>query len=92
MSAGEPDPITPDMPDEDGVIEPELGTLEVEGARLLGNEARARLRGDGFDDDEIDAWADAYYASSDDGRDEGDVDGLVAWIAKEQAEGRTPRS
>jgi hypothetical protein len=90
MTPGEPDPIIPDMPDDDGVVEPELGTLEVEGARLLGNEARARLRRDGFDDNEIDAWADAYYASVADGRDEGDVDGLVAWIAREQAEGRLP--
>jgi len=90
MTAGEPDPITPDMPTDDGVAEPELGTLEVEGARLLGNEARARLRKDGFDDDEIDAWADAYYASTADGRDEGDVEGLVAWIAEEQAAGRHP--
>jgi hypothetical protein len=90
MTAGQPDPIHPDMPTDDGVAEPELGTLEVEGARLLGNEARARLRQDGFDDDEIDAWADAYYSNPEDGRDEGDVEGLVAWIAKEQAAGRSP--
>jgi len=84
------DPVTPDMPSDDGVVEPELGTLEVEGARLLGNEARARLRADGFDDDEIDAWANAYYVAPDGGQDEGDVDGLLEWIAKEQAQGRSP--
>jgi hypothetical protein len=39
MSAGETDDVVPDMPGDDGVAEPELGTLEVEGARLLGNEA-----------------------------------------------------
>jgi hypothetical protein len=78
------------MPEDVGVDEPELGTLEIEGARLLGNDARARLRSDGFDDDEIDAWANAYYVAADGGRDEGDVDGLIAWIAKEQAEGRSP--
>ena len=88
--SGPSDPVTPDMPEDVGVAEPELETTEIEGARLLGNEARARLRADGFDDDEIDAWANAYYVAPDGGSDEGDVDGLVAWIAKEQAEGRTP--
>ncbi len=88
--SGESDDIVPDNPTDDGVAEPELGTLEVEGARLLGNEARSRLRADGFDDDEIDAWANAYYAAPRDGSDEGDVDGLIAWIHDEQAAGRSP--
>jgi hypothetical protein len=87
---GEPDDLTPDMPADEGVDEPELRTVEIEGARLLGNEARARLRADGFDDDEIDAWANAYYVSAAGGADEGDVDGLIAWIAEEQAAGRAP--
>jgi len=87
---GEPDDLTPDMPEDEGIEEPELRTVEIEGARLLGNEARARLRADGFDDDEIDAWANAYYVSSAGGADEGDVDGLIAWIAEEQAAGRSP--
>ncbi len=87
---GESDDLIPDMPADDGVDQPELRTVEIEGARLLGNEARARLRADGFDDDEIDAWANAYYVSSAGGADEGDVDGLIAWIAEEQAAGRSP--
>ena len=87
---GESDHLTPEMPEDEGVVEPELGTLEIEGDRLLANEARARLRADGFDDDEIDAWTRAYYVSSAGGTDEGDVDGLVAWIAEEQAAGRSP--
>jgi hypothetical protein len=81
------DDVTPEMPEDEGVAEPELGTLEIEGARLLANEARARLRADGFDDDEIDAWTRAYYVAN---GDEGDVDGLVAWIAAEEAAGRSP--
>jgi hypothetical protein len=85
--SGETDDVVPDMPADEGLDQPELGTLEVEGARLLGNDARARLRSDGFDDDEIDAWANAYYVAN---ADEGDVDGLIAWIAEEQAAGRSP--
>ena len=87
---GPTDDLTPEMPEDEGVAEPELGTLEIEGDRLLANEARARLRADGFDDDEIDAWTRAYYVSSQGGVDEGDVDGLVAFIAEEQAAGRSP--
>ncbi len=85
--SGETDDVVPDMPADDGVSQPELRTVEIEGARLLGNEARGRLRADGFDDDEIDAWANAYYVAD---ADEGDVDGLIAWIADEQAAGRSP--
>jgi hypothetical protein len=92
LMSGQSDDIVPDHPTDDGVSEPELGTLEIEGARLLGNDARARLRADGFDDDEIDEWANAYYVAGADGADEGDVDGLIAWIHEEQAAGRSPSS
>jgi hypothetical protein len=84
------DDITPEGPEDEGVAEPELTTEEVEGARLLGNEGRARLRADGFTDDQIDRWANAYYTTAVGGRDEGDVNGLVAFIAAEQAAGREP--
>jgi hypothetical protein len=86
------DDITPERPDAEGLAEPELTIDEEEGARLLANEARHRLRADGFTDSEILAWAETYYATTADGRDEGDVDGLVAFIAAEQAAGRTPSS
>jgi hypothetical protein len=88
MSNG--DDITPERPEAEGLVEPELSTEEIEGARLLGNEARHRLRADGFTDTEIDAWANIYYRTADDGRDEGDVDGLVAFIHAEEAAGRRP--
>ncbi len=82
------DDVTPDFPQEEGVAEPELPEVDVEGARLLANEARDRLRPDGFTDDEIDAWTRAYFESSFGGQGEGDVDGLVAFIEAEQAAGR----
>jgi hypothetical protein len=90
MSSDDHPDLVPDNPEDVGVDEPELATVEIEGARLLGNEARGRLREAGFDDDEIDAWANAYYASAAGGADEGDVDGLIAWIGAEQAAGRRP--
>ncbi len=84
------DDVTPDFPEEDGIAEPELPEVDVEGARLLANEARDRLRPDGFTDDEIDAWTRAYFESDAGGAGEGDVDGLVAYIEAEQAAGRRP--
>ncbi len=80
------DAVQPDRPEQEGLPEPELPQVDVEGARLLANEARGRLRADGFDDDEIDAWVRVYFEQG----HEGTVDGLVAFIAAEQAAGRTP--
>jgi len=57
---------------------PELGNIE--GARLLGNEARDRLHADGFDDAEIDAWAETFIADV----GSGSVDEFVAWISRQE--------
>jgi len=81
-----PDAVQPDRPEQEGLTEPQLPTVDVEGARLLGNEARGRLHADGFDDDQIDAWVRVYFEQD----HEGSVDGLVAFIAAEQAAGRNP--
>jgi hypothetical protein len=80
------DAVHPDLPEQDGLTEPELPEVDVEGARLLGNEARGRLHADGFDDEEIDAWVRVYFEQG----HEGSVEGLVAFIAAEQAAGRRP--
>lgn len=86
-----PDDVSPEMPEDEGLVEPELAISEIEGARLLANAARSRLRGDGLSDTEIDAWARTFYTAAADGVDEGDVDDLVAFIRDEQAHGRAPR-
>ncbi|WP_334142151.1 hypothetical protein [Rhabdothermincola sp.] len=78
------DGITPESPESEALSEPELPTEDVEGARLLANEARARLRAEGFDDDEIDAWTRVYFERG----HEGSVEGLVAFIRSEQEAGR----
>jgi hypothetical protein len=87
----DPDGITPEAPDAEGLVEPELRTTEIEGARLLGNEARARLHEDGFTDAQIDGWANTYYTEAVGGTDQGDVEGLIRFIRAEQEAGRGPR-
>lgn len=82
-----PDGITPDRPEDEGIEEPTLPAEDVEGDRLLANEARARLRGEGFSDEDIDGWTRVYFEQ----QHEGDVEGLVAFIRSEQAAGRRPR-
>jgi len=62
----------------DGVHETvpaELGQIEV--GRTLGNDARQRLRADGFTDRQIDEWVQTYVAEV----GGGSVDEFVAWIA-----------
>jgi hypothetical protein len=76
----EPEPTSPaDV----GVPEevPELS--QIEGARLLGNDARERLHADGFDDAQIDEWAETFIAEV----SSGTVDQFVAWISRRERDG-----
>jgi hypothetical protein len=72
--------LDPEAPDQAGVEEAEPGASRVEGARELADQAAARLRAQGFDDEEIRLWAETYIAEE----GSGDVDGLVAWIAEHE--------
>jgi len=73
----EPDPTTPaDV----GVTEQVPELTAIEGARTLGNDARERLHADGFDDAQIDAWAETFIAEV----GSGTVDQFVAWITRRQ--------
>ena len=75
------DDVTPERPRDAGVSEEVPEELSaIEGAHLLANEARERLRGDGFTDDEIDKWAEAFIAEF----SSGDADDLVAWISRQE--------
>jgi len=77
------DDVTPERPKDAGVTEPEPSVPQVEPAHLLANDARERLRADGFDDDQIDRWAEAYVEEV---GQSGTVDELVVWItARERA-------
>jgi hypothetical protein len=75
-----PEP-TPATPEEAGVVEEVPELTAIEGARTLGNEARARLHADGFTDAEIDAWAETFIAEN----SSGTADEFVAWIASQEA-------
>jgi hypothetical protein len=74
---GEPRPV---KPEEVGVREQIPDLPQIEGARLLGNDARERLHADGFDDAEIDSWAETFIAEV----GSGTVDQFVAWIARRE--------
>jgi hypothetical protein len=75
-----PEP-TPERPRDAGVAETEPEELgQHEGASLLANEARARLKADGFTEAEIESWAETFIA--DEGS--GTVEEFVAWIAEQE--------
>ena len=69
--------LTPEEPHEAGVPERVADQSHEEGARVLADEARERLRDKGFTDEQIREWAETYIAEE----GSGTVDGLVAWIA-----------
>ncbi len=82
----DPDGLEPESPESEGLREPELPEVDVEGARLLANEARGALRARDFTDTEIDAWVRVYFEQG----HEGSVDGLLTFIEAEEAAGRRP--
>ncbi len=78
---GPMDDLIPERPRDAGVpeeIPEELGAIE--GARTLGNEARGRLRRDGFTDTQIDEWAESFIAEV----GAGSVDDFVDWISRKE--------
>ncbi len=66
----------PKHPDEAGTAREVPELAQIEGAHLLANEARPFLKGCGFTDRQILAWADTYIAKE----GSGDVESFVAWI------------
>jgi hypothetical protein len=78
MEANEPVPESPAQAGVTEEIPAELG--QIEGARMLGNDARDRLRADGFTDRQIDQWAETYVAEN----GGGEVDEFVDWIRAQE--------
>ena len=72
--------VEPQEPHEAGVEEGTPELTNIEGARLLARDARPRLHDQGFDDLQIDEWADAYVREV----GAGDADGFVDWVAEQQ--------
>ena len=78
--------LIPEDPRDAGLLPVDLTIEEVEPAHLLANEARGELRRVGFTDDEIDDWAREFIARY----GAGDVEDLVAWIAREEQSSPEP--
>jgi hypothetical protein len=78
------DDLTAESPDAAGVPVPPVPIEKVESERLLENEVRERLERDGFDDEQILRWVEAYFAE----HAEGEPDEVVAWIRAEEARAR----
>jgi hypothetical protein len=72
--------LKPEHPHQAGVEETEPDFDHFEGAELLANEARPRLRSAGFTDDEIDEWAHTYISTV----GTGDVFSFIAWIREKE--------
>ena len=81
MAQPPPERVTPAEPRDVGVPERQLGTEQVEPARLLANDARDRLTAAGFSDEEVMGWARAYVAEVGEATT---VEGLVAFIAERE--------
>jgi hypothetical protein len=73
--------IQPGSPADFGVPEPALTTEQIEPSRLLANEVRDRLQGAGLSNEQINDWADAFFAT----HDEGGGTEFIAWIQVQQA-------
>ncbi len=76
--------LKPEFPDDAGVAVPPLPIEKVETERIVENEVRARLERDGFSDDQILRWVEAYFAE----HDEGEPDEIVAWIRDRESSPR----
>ncbi|HVL38438.1 MAG TPA: winged helix-turn-helix domain-containing protein [Fimbriimonadaceae bacterium] len=72
---------TPERPQDAGVAKKTPNAMDIEGAETLANEARSRLSGRGFTDDQISQWAETYVAEE----STGDVDRFIAWIDRRQS-------
>jgi hypothetical protein len=75
--------LSPEDPRDEGVAAPAPSIEAEEPARMLANEARARLEADGFTEQQILDWVEAYTAEDRDG----EVDGLFAFIRAHEHEG-----
>jgi hypothetical protein len=75
--------LRPEEPHEAGVPEKLADRSHEEGARILADEARDKLAPRGFTDQQIREWAETYIAEE----GSGSVDGLIAWIARQENKG-----
>lgn len=70
----------PQHPEEAGVTKKTPELAQIEAGNILAANARPRLEGRGFDDDQIERWAQTYVAEV----GSGDVDSFLGWIEEQQ--------
>lgn len=79
LRSGDAD-LVPEGPTEAGAGDPEVDVSHLEGAHLLAEDERARLRARGFTDEQILDWAKAFLRSEHSG---GDAE-FLSWIRKKE--------
>jgi hypothetical protein len=72
--------LEPKPPREAGVPEPEPGIKDVEPVRLVENDVRERLCDEGFTEEQILKWVEAYF----DSHSEGSADEVIEWIKRQE--------
>lgn len=77
------DDVTPEPPAAEGIDPDYPDETRQEGVHLLVNQARDRLKGQGFTDEQIFEWATAFSQQV----GGGSVDGLVDYIRAQQSRG-----
>lgn len=74
--------LEPREPHEAGVEEETPELAQIEAARLLANDARARLEAEGFSDEQIREWAETYVAKE---GGTANVSEFVGWIERRES-------
>lgn len=72
--------IEPEHPEEAGVAKKTPELAQIEAGSILAADAKPRLAGRGFSDDQIERWAQTYVAEV----GSGDVDAFLEWIEERQ--------
>lgn len=72
--------VEPEEPREAGVDESRPELAEIESAELLANHARSRLESQGFEQSQIENWAQAYVRE----HGPGDVEDFISWVAQQE--------
>jgi hypothetical protein len=85
VGVGSTNRLRPERPSDTGVQERAPDRSEIEGARLLANDAFPRLRRSGFMRKQIRLWAETYLAEV----DSGDLEEFLRWIGHREGTRRT---
>jgi hypothetical protein len=83
----EDDDLVPEGPQDAGVGSPGVDISHLEGAHLLAEEVRVRLKGQGFTDDQILDWAKAFLRD----QHSGGKSEFLAWIETQEHAGSAGR-